>query len=177
MDVVGLASGVAAVAAGGDHTCALTAAGGVKCWGDNGYGQLGDGTTTDIASRRWTWSGWRAGSTAVAAGEYHTCALTAAGGVKCWGDNVYGQLGDGTTTGPPHAGGRGRAGERGGGRGGRRVSHLCADGGGRGQVLGVQRLRPVGRRHDDRTRSRRWTWSGWRAGWLLWRPAMVTPVR
>ena len=95
-DVSGLSSGVIAIAAGYQHTCAVTNTGAVKCWGYNTYGQLGDGTTT-AKSVPTNVPALTTGATAIAAGYYHTCAI-ASGGAKCWGYNIYGQLGDGTTT-------------------------------------------------------------------------------
>ena len=93
--VVGLSSGVAAISAGFFHTCALNVAGGVQCWGSNGYGQLGNGETLDIHVPI-SVVGLPSGIVAIAAGRFHTCALNNVGGVLCWGRNVYGQLGNGT---------------------------------------------------------------------------------
>jgi alpha-tubulin suppressor-like RCC1 family protein len=95
VDVIGLSSGVRSIAVGLQHVCALMDAGGVKCWGSNFAGQLGDGTTTD----RFTpvdMKGLPGGIVALAAGSASTCALTQKGGVKCWGSNSAGTLGDGT---------------------------------------------------------------------------------
>jgi alpha-tubulin suppressor-like RCC1 family protein len=95
--VVGLASGVASIAAGNYHTCAVLYTGGVQCWGANWYGYLGDGTSTNRPAPVSVIS-LASGVAAIAAGHYHTCALLSTGGVQCWGYNGYGQLGDGTTT-------------------------------------------------------------------------------
>ena len=148
-DVVGINSKIVAIATGNDHTCVLTSEGGVKCWGINSFGQLGDGTTdqhltpvdvyglsNDVSilaagaqhscafvnsGKVKCWGGVNKfgeigdGTTierltpvdvsdlnsnviALTLGQFHTCALTSEGEVKCWGDNRYGQLGDGTTT-------------------------------------------------------------------------------
>ncbi|MEQ1741150.1 MAG: hypothetical protein ABL869_01425, partial [Candidatus Nitrotoga sp.] len=95
VDVTGLASGVKAIAAGGTNTCALTTAGGVKCWGYNSQGQLGDNSTTNRLTPIDV-TGLTSGVAAIAAGGFHACALTTAGGVKCWGNNIEGELGDST---------------------------------------------------------------------------------
>ncbi|MBY6242728.1 chromosome condensation regulator RCC1 [Methylosinus sp. Sm6] len=97
--VVGLSSGVVAITAGGYHSCALTSAGAVKCWGWDTYGQLGDGTSRRLHYTPLAVKGLSSGVVAIAAGHVHTCALTSSGAVKCWGRNNYGQLGDGTRTG------------------------------------------------------------------------------
>jgi alpha-tubulin suppressor-like RCC1 family protein len=97
VSVNGLASGASVLNPGGSHTCTLNAAIGVMCWGYNGYGQLGDGTTTDRHSPV-TVTDLASGVRGVSAGLTHTCALKTNDVMKCWGFNYYGQLGDGTTT-------------------------------------------------------------------------------
>jgi len=92
-------SGITAIAAGGSHSLALKSDGTVWAWGDNDYGQLGRGFSSG--------GGW--GFTtpeqvtalsdviAIAGGRTHSLALKSNGTVWAWGDNLIGQLGDGTT--------------------------------------------------------------------------------
>jgi alpha-tubulin suppressor-like RCC1 family protein len=80
--------------AGSEHTCAAVVGGGVRCWGANFSGQVGDGTNVNRNAPVGVW-GLTGAVSVIAAGSEHTCAV-AAGRVKCWGANASGQLGDGT---------------------------------------------------------------------------------
>lgn len=88
------------VSAGGLHSCALMdTVGGARafCWGDNRFGQLGDGTATDRLQPTPVSDGAVAGTlTSVAAGGGHSCALDDTGAAYCWGSNFFGQLGSGS---------------------------------------------------------------------------------
>ncbi|MFO1134963.1 MAG: hypothetical protein U1E30_07250 [Rhodoblastus sp.] len=90
---------VVQIAAGGSYTCALTSEGRVYCWGYNGYGNLGDGTTTqNSAPVAVSISGVLSGKmvTQISVGMSHACALASDGGAYCWGYNQNGQIGDST---------------------------------------------------------------------------------
>lgn len=84
------------ITAGRRHSCALSTAGDAYCWGDNGVGQLGDGTTTDRLVPTAVSGGLSL--VEVSASSTHTCGVTTGDEAYCWGSNSDGQLGDGTTT-------------------------------------------------------------------------------
>ncbi len=77
--------------------CVTTSAGGVKCWGSNHYGQHGNGTKTSSAVSTPVDAVLPTPVAKVVIGAIHVCALTTAGGVKCWGYNGNGRLGTGDT--------------------------------------------------------------------------------
>ncbi len=85
---------LATVAAGYEHSCAVSADGTVQCWGRGTYGRLGNGSTAhssvpvDVVGID--------DAVEVTTGAYHSCALLESGRVSCWGYNAYGQLGDGS---------------------------------------------------------------------------------
>jgi alpha-tubulin suppressor-like RCC1 family protein len=84
------------IAAGQSHTCGIQPNKTLWCWGDNAKGQLGDNTLlakgepTQVVVAGLTWE-------SVAAGAEHTCAVATGGAVWCWGANLAGQLGLGSS--------------------------------------------------------------------------------
>jgi alpha-tubulin suppressor-like RCC1 family protein len=106
VEVATLTKGTTALAAGStydslpSHTCVLTRSGGAKCWGPNRGGQLGNGSTKN-SRRPVDVSGLTSGLSAIAVGGSHTCAITKAQQLECWGDNSKGQLGNGSSTDSP----------------------------------------------------------------------------
>ncbi len=84
------------VGIGGGHACAVTQQGALYCWGDNTFGQVGDGTNTQRRSpvRIGTATDWFF----AAVGAFHSCAIKQNGKLYCWGQNSYKQLGDGTSS-------------------------------------------------------------------------------
>ena len=86
----------------GSTVCAVLLSGQARCWGDNEDGQTGDGTATPtrpfpVAVRTFCSAGRLTGVSSIELEVSHACAYCLTSGqVRCWGDNEYGQLGDGT---------------------------------------------------------------------------------
>ena len=101
MGGTGLLSGIVSIAAGTYYTCAVSATGAVYCWGQNNSGQLGNNSTTQsnvpVQVKGVGGTGLLSGIVSIAAGDYHTCALSTTGALYCWGWNPYGQLGNNST--------------------------------------------------------------------------------
>ncbi len=97
---------IASISAGDYFTCAILSNGSVKCWGENGVGQLGQGGTSDRGDNPQEVGdelppillGTGINPSSLAPGSAHVCALLGSPGVKCWGGNWKGQLGFGDVT-------------------------------------------------------------------------------
>lgn len=92
--IASLATTLTGINPGGLHTCAIDATQRLSCWGYNGSGTVGDGTTINRYSP--VAIGGIADFSQVATGHAHSCALTIDGAAWCWGRNLDGALGDGT---------------------------------------------------------------------------------
>lgn len=91
-DVLGLKRNVVQVFAGAKSTCALMVSAGVRCWGHNLFGGLGDGTGRHSTFPAPVVGFENAGVGLVAVGEHHSCLVTLTGKAWCMGYNLYGQV-------------------------------------------------------------------------------------
>ena len=87
----------ASISAGEYHTCGVTGSGAAYCWGQNYFGELGIGTTSDYSRTPVAVTGGLTFAS-VMAGGWHSCGVTVAGVAYCWGNNGRGELGNGSTT-------------------------------------------------------------------------------
>lgn len=103
MIVSGLPTDITDIVTGTSHVCVLSPSQGVKCWGNNNNGQVGDGVGGNTKTTPVSVVGLPSDITSIKAGSAHTCATSASQGLMCWGSNAFGQLGDGTVTDRPSA--------------------------------------------------------------------------
>ncbi len=92
----------------GETPCALRSDGNIACWGSNQFGQLGDGSSVgpetcfgNPCSRTPVAVTGITNATRISSGGAAACAVLADGTIDCWGSNLRGGLGDGTTTNSP----------------------------------------------------------------------------
>lgn len=88
--------GAATVSGGGSHACALMMDGTARCWGDNAFDELGNLPSLEQGPPTVAAVPLVTGIAQIAAGGSHTCATLTNGSVSCWGNNAWGELGDGT---------------------------------------------------------------------------------
>jgi alpha-tubulin suppressor-like RCC1 family protein len=100
--LVPIGESVVEIACGGRHTCARLESGDIKCWGDNDFGQLGDGTTQvkgdtlETVPEKLPPVAVDESVLTLGAGLEHTCAVLVTGRFKCWGDGTEGRLATGS---------------------------------------------------------------------------------
>jgi len=99
--ITGLPSTPTVISAGAETVCAILHNGTLYCWGGNGDGQAGQPSSTQSFATPAQVTGFVGTPTAVSSGYNHTCALMSDGAVWCWGDDNFGELGDGQTENSP----------------------------------------------------------------------------
>ncbi len=92
---VNVGADLVAVSLGEVHSCALTTGGKVRCWGRNVHGELGYGHASDLLVPNLTDVVGINAVEQLALGSFHSCVLETGGAVRCWGNNTFGELGQG----------------------------------------------------------------------------------